>query len=141
MLAHPAALAPALDQLQVLIAAPATADRLHLRIHVATTLGNPAWPLPGDTPGSSLLTAPSSSQHPGSRPPGHDPEPHVRTPATAQRPGPCRVTVRKTGLAQVLQPTALPRPGVPDCPRQRQRPASAAIDRGRQKVGASGTSG
>src|SRR6266700_358990 len=111
MLAHPAALAPALDQLQVLIAAPAATDRLHLRIHVAITLGNPAWPLPGDTPGRSLLTVPSLSQHPGSCPPGHDPAPHVRTPATAQRPGPCRVTVRKTGLA--LGPPEVFLPGAP----------------------------
>src|ERR1019366_4102231 len=35
---HAGAFPAALDQLQVLIAAAAAADRLHLRIHVATTL-------------------------------------------------------------------------------------------------------
>ena len=39
MLAHPAALPVAFDQFQVLVTAAAAADRLHLGIHVATTLG------------------------------------------------------------------------------------------------------
>ncbi len=72
VLAHPAALAPALDQLQVRIAAPAAADRLHLRIHVATTLGNPAGLQPGDTPDTGPLTVPSLSQH-RDRPPRRPP--------------------------------------------------------------------
>jgi len=67
MLAHPAALAPALDQLQVLVAAIASANSLHLRIHVAATLGIRAGPLPGDTLRMRPALVLSLSQHNDSR--------------------------------------------------------------------------
>jgi len=63
MLAYPGALAAALHQLQVLVAAAAPADRLHFRIHVGTTLGAASGPRPGQHAGQAPFHAASLSQH------------------------------------------------------------------------------
>ena len=68
VLAQAGALAAALDQLQVLVAAAAAADRLHLRIHVATTLGASSPSFQATRHRKALFRARLFVTTPGSRP-------------------------------------------------------------------------